>query len=195
MLSTLYFASNVYVCSHVAGLFWQYMSVKNHKYTIWLNYISIAIFTISPICQKPWFKTHLPITFQFKTSVPEFNIAASEKNPWIADGVMTWSTWLKLHHRWRSPRSSSEAPNTAATSPSPGQQGKLVVVFLFSFNILKNMSFTLKPSLLLITCWNLTYDYPSSLTSLGLVRGGDKFQTESCVHMQYSTISFSIECF
>lgn len=101
MLSTLYFASHVYVCSHVAGLFWQYMSVNNHKCTIWLNYLELQnSFNNSDYftnLQKPRFKK----TFTNHLSIQKIRPRVQHckvHNPWIAlggwHGHMTWS--LKL---------------------------------------------------------------------------------------------------
>lgn len=82
MLSTLYFASHVYVCSHVAGLFWQYMSVNNHKYTTWLNYLELQnSFNNSDYftnLQKPRFqKTFLQSPFNSKNPSPGSTFAKS----------------------------------------------------------------------------------------------------------------------
>ena len=120
----------------MAGLFWQYMSVNNHKYAIWLNYLELQnSFNNSDYftnLQKPRFqKTFYQSPFNSKNpSVPGFNICKVH-NPWIAvggwHGHMTWS--LKLpknqgegHQGPKGDESQLGRPHTAATSPSPGQQ-------------------------------------------------------------------------
>ena len=109
-------------------------------------------------------------------------------------GGMTWSYDLIIktskEPRWRSPRSerwwksAGKAPHgryfSQSWSTMAENKHRLHMCMLFSSTSI-NMSFTLKPLWLLITYWNFTYDYPSSLSSLGWVRGGDKFPTESSI--------------